>query len=269
MAAVAGVVWLLALISVRPSLGTAGPLPTVRLGVLEPSWLDDAAAQRLALLLLPIVALLAGAATAGLARSAGPGPAGQRGHRGWPVRCCVAFAYLTAGPGDAVDRYQVAPYYGSLIAILAGALGAAAAALLRWPTGTAYRRSAGDRAHRHPAPAAHRPGPARRRERPGQRGERPGRRRAHRRGDDTTPSWPPVRSRPASSRVRGRRATPRRTHRPGPLGLAGDDRERPARSGSDDCDSRRPEPRRPDAARAWLTEPTGEFTAGGQTPPRQ
>ncbi|MEU8088348.1 hypothetical protein AB0B57_32635, partial [Micromonospora sp. NPDC049101] len=133
MAAVAGAVWLLALISVLPSLGTAGPLPTVRLGVLEPSWLDDAAAQRLALLLLPIVALLAGAATAGLARWRGQEPliSGATGVAG-PV--LVAFAYLTAGPGDSVDRYQVNPYYGALIAILAGALGAAAAALLRWPS---------------------------------------------------------------------------------------------------------------------------------------
>ncbi|WFE51774.1 hypothetical protein [Micromonospora sp. WMMD1155] len=134
MAAVAGAVWLLALISVLPSLGTTGPLPTVRLGVLEPSWLDDAAAQRLALLLLPIVALLAGGATAGLARWRGQPPliSGATGVAG-PV--LVAFAYLTAGPGDAVDRYQATPYYGSLIAILAGALGAAAAALLRWPVG--------------------------------------------------------------------------------------------------------------------------------------
>ncbi|MCX5067626.1 hypothetical protein OOJ91_17425 [Micromonospora lupini] len=134
MAAVAGVVWLLALISVLPSLGTAGPLPTVRLGVLEPNWLDDAAAQRLALLLLPVVALLAGAATAGLARWRGQVPlvSGATGVAG-PV--LVAFAYLTAGPGDALDRYQTTPYYGALIAILAGALGAAAAALLRWPVG--------------------------------------------------------------------------------------------------------------------------------------
>ncbi|MFI7659212.1 hypothetical protein ACIBTW_10035 [Micromonospora parva] len=135
MTVVAGAVWLLALISVLPSLGTVGPLPTVRLGVLEPSWLSDAAAQRLALLLLPTVALLAGAATAGLARWRGQAPlvSGATGVAG-PV--LVAFAYLTAGPGDAVDRYQATPYYGSLIAILAGALGAAAAALLRWPTGT-------------------------------------------------------------------------------------------------------------------------------------
>ncbi|MDG4806234.1 hypothetical protein O7634_05625 [Micromonospora sp. WMMD1120] len=132
MAAVAGAVWLLALLSVLPSLGTTGPLPTVRLGVLEPSGLDDDVAQRLALLLLPTVALLAGAATAGFARWRGETPlvSGATGVAG-PV--LVAFAYLTAGPGDGIDRYQATPYYGSLIAIVAGALGAAAAALLRWP----------------------------------------------------------------------------------------------------------------------------------------
>ncbi|MEV7331795.1 hypothetical protein [Micromonospora sp. NPDC093244] len=134
MAAVAGAVWLVALISVLPSLGTTGPLPTVRLGVLEPSWLDDDVAQRLSLVLLPITALLAGAATAGFSRWRGQVPliSGATGVAG-PV--LVAFAYLTAGPGDAVDRYQTTPYYGALIAILAGALGAAAAALLRWPVG--------------------------------------------------------------------------------------------------------------------------------------
>ncbi|MBQ0904878.1 hypothetical protein [Micromonospora sp. U21] len=142
MAAVAGAIWVLALISVLPSLGTVGPLPTVRLGVLEPSWLDDGAAQRLALVLLPLTALLAGAATAGLARWRGQVPlvSGATGVAG-PV--LVAFAYLTAGPGDAVDRYQTTPYYGALIAILAGALGAAAAALLRWPV---RARTAGPRA---------------------------------------------------------------------------------------------------------------------------
>ncbi|MFC4018232.1 hypothetical protein ACFOW4_09745 [Micromonospora sp. GCM10011542] len=134
VAAVAGALWLLALLSVLPSLGTTGPLRTVRLGVLEPSWLDAAAAQRLALLLLPTVALLAGAATAGLARRRGEVPlvSGATGVAG-PV--LVAFAYLTAGPGGPVDRYQTTPYYAALLAIAAGALGATAAALLRWPAG--------------------------------------------------------------------------------------------------------------------------------------
>ncbi|MEU8043034.1 hypothetical protein AB0B71_02660 [Micromonospora echinofusca] len=131
MAAVAGAVWLLALVSVTPSL-LSGPLETVRLGVPEPASLDAGTAQRLALVVLPLVALLAGAATGGLARWRGHPPlvSGATGVAG-PV--LVAFAYLTAGPGDTADRYQLTPYYAALLAVAAGALGSAAAALLRWP----------------------------------------------------------------------------------------------------------------------------------------
>ncbi|MGC5308264.1 hypothetical protein [Micromonospora zamorensis] len=248
MAAVAGVVWLLALISVLPSLGTTDPLPTIRLGVLEPSWLADDAAQRLSLLLLPIVALLAGAATAGLARRRGQAPliSGATGVAG-PV--LVAFAYLTAGPGDAVDRYQATPYYGSLIAILAGALGAAAAALLRWPTSA---RSADPQAIEpsdilRPLP----PGPA-----------LPGAASANSTNDpdttERTDAEPTADAKPAGGVVAG------------PWAAAGSDgvRTAPAHwdwpastTGGQDG----PTPAVPAKPAAWLTDPTGEFTAGAQT----
>ncbi|MGW1058331.1 hypothetical protein [Micromonospora rubida] len=129
---VAGAVWLVALISSLPALVGTGPLPTVRLGVFEPGWLDAAAAQRLAMVLLPLVALLAGAASGALARWRGHPPliGGASGAAG-PV--LVAFAYLAAGPGDSVDRYQLAPYHGALIAVATGVLGSAAATLARWP----------------------------------------------------------------------------------------------------------------------------------------
>ncbi|MET8836149.1 hypothetical protein ABZV78_19815, partial [Micromonospora sp. NPDC004540] len=132
----AAAVWLLALVSVAPSVASTGSLPTVRLGVLEPSWLDPAAAQRLAMLLLPTVALLAGAAVGVLARRAGylPLVGGAAGAAG-PV--LLAFAYLTAGPGTAVDHYQLAPYYGALIAVAAGALGSTATTVLPRPVTTA------------------------------------------------------------------------------------------------------------------------------------
>ncbi|SCL19807.1 hypothetical protein GA0070616_1828 [Micromonospora nigra] len=146
LAVLAGAVWLLALMSVGPSLGADGPLRAVRLGVLEPPGLSDDATQRLALLVPPTVALLAGAATGALARWRGHPPlvsipAGVAG----PV--LVAFAYLTSGPGDAADRYQLSPYYGALIAVATGALGSAAAALLpgpaTWPPGLAGGTRAG------------------------------------------------------------------------------------------------------------------------------
>ncbi|MFI2661371.1 hypothetical protein [Micromonospora carbonacea] len=132
VAAVAGTVWFVALVSALPSLVGTGPLPTVRLGVFEPAWLATDAAQRLATIVLPLAALLAGAASGALARRRGHPPliAGATGAAG-PV--LVAFAYLTAGPGDPADRYQLAPYYGALLAVATGLLGATAAALARWP----------------------------------------------------------------------------------------------------------------------------------------
>ncbi|SCF04777.1 hypothetical protein GA0070607_4847 [Micromonospora coriariae] len=132
MAVVGGVVWLLALVSIVPSLATAGPLPAVRLGVLEPAGLDAGAAHRQAILILPAVALLIGAATGGLARWRGHPPL-VSGATGMAGMVLVAFVYLTAGPGDAVDRYQITPYYGALLAVAAGVFGSVAAALLRWP----------------------------------------------------------------------------------------------------------------------------------------
>lgn len=107
MAAVAGAVWLLALLSVAPSLASTGQLPTVRLGVLEPAWLDSGAAQRLALVILPLVALLSGAATGGLARWRGHPPL-VSGATGVAGALLVAFAYLTAGPGDAATASNAA-----------------------------------------------------------------------------------------------------------------------------------------------------------------
>ncbi|WP_409073533.1 hypothetical protein [Micromonospora chalcea] len=132
VAITAGIVWLLALLSVAPTIVSDRPLASVRLGVLEPSWLDPAAAQRLSMLLLPTLALLAGGAVGVLARRAGWPPlvGGAAGAAG-PV--LVAFAYLTAGPGAATDRYQIAPYYGALIAVVAGALGSTATTMLPRP----------------------------------------------------------------------------------------------------------------------------------------
>ncbi|MEV1331416.1 hypothetical protein AB0J20_17780 [Micromonospora costi] len=132
MAAVSGAVWLLALVSVVPSVATAGPPPAVRLGVLEPTWLDADAAHGQSILILPAVALLMGAVTSGLARWRGHAPL-VNGATGTAGTVLVAFAYLTAGPGSAVDRYQITPYYSALLAVVAGVLGSAAAASLRWP----------------------------------------------------------------------------------------------------------------------------------------
>ncbi|MET7750061.1 hypothetical protein [Micromonospora sp. NPDC005367] len=132
LAAVGTAVWLAALVSAVPSLSTEGPLPAVRLGVLESTVLDTGAVGRQAVLILPAVALLIGVVTGGLARWRGHSPL-VNGVTGAAGMMLVAFAYLTAGPGDAVDRYQITPYYGALLAVAAGALGSGVAASVRWP----------------------------------------------------------------------------------------------------------------------------------------
>ncbi|MEO3775969.1 hypothetical protein ABGB16_03745 [Micromonospora sp. B11E3] len=131
-ATVACGIWAIALVSSLPALLDTGPLHTVRLGVPEPRWLSADTAQRLSMLVLPLLTLLAGAASGALARWRNHPPiiGGASGAAG-PVM--IAFAYLAAGPGDTADRYQLAPYYGALIAVFAGALGSTAATLVRWP----------------------------------------------------------------------------------------------------------------------------------------
>ncbi|SCL13868.1 hypothetical protein [Micromonospora inyonensis] len=123
---------LLALLSVVPSLGAAEPPPTVRLGALDPVWLAPDPAGRLAMLILPGLALLVGAAVAGVARWRGQPPL-LGGLSGVTTPMVVAVAYLLAGPGRGDDGYQSTPYRAALLAVLTGALGSVAAAWLRRP----------------------------------------------------------------------------------------------------------------------------------------
>ncbi|BCL13993.1 hypothetical protein [Micromonospora sagamiensis] len=123
---------LLALLSVVPSLGAADPLPTVRLGALDPVWLAPDTAGRLAMLILPGLALLVGAAVAGVARWRGQPPL-LGGLSGVTTPVVVAVAYLLAGPGRGDDGFQSTPYRAALLAVLTGALGSVAAAVLRRP----------------------------------------------------------------------------------------------------------------------------------------
>lgn len=130
VAAITGCMWLLALVSVAPSLGPTDPLPAVRLGVLDPAWLASGTAQGLAVDTMPALALVAGAATGAVAR--------WRGHPMLVVAACgaagpamLALAYLVAGPGDSADKYQAGPYWGGLLAAGAGALGSVLATVRR------------------------------------------------------------------------------------------------------------------------------------------
>jgi hypothetical protein len=149
IAAITELVWLLALISVAPSLGPDDPLPEVRLGVLDPAWLSDSTSQRLAVIIMPALAVIAGAGVGVLAK--------WRNHPVIPVAASgavgpamLALAYLIAGPGSG-DRYQTAPYWGAIIAVGAGALGSVLAAVaqqLGAQGGDLFRRSTPAHGHR-------------------------------------------------------------------------------------------------------------------------
>ncbi|MDG4789920.1 hypothetical protein O7626_29015 [Micromonospora sp. WMMD1102] len=133
--ALTGAAWFLAVLSVLPSLGPTDPLPAVRLGGLDPSWLGAGPSQRLAFVVLPALALVAGALTGALARSRQfPLPAVASCGAAGPAM--LALAYLVAGRGDSADAYQAAPYWGALIAVATGVLGSALAAWARWPLTT-------------------------------------------------------------------------------------------------------------------------------------
>jgi hypothetical protein len=152
-ALVIGGVWLLALLSVAPSLGPADPLPDVRLGVADPASFSDASATRLAVLTMPALGLLAGLVSGLLARSGGYSTVVGAGC-GAIGPALLTLAYLAAGPGGG-DSYQAAPYWGALIGTGAGALGSVLATVLHLP------RAAPERdVPAAPGPGGAAPGPA-------------------------------------------------------------------------------------------------------------
>jgi hypothetical protein len=127
---VIGVAWLIAIVSVAPSLGAHDPLPAVRLGVFDAGFLAPGTTQRFALFTMPAVALLAGAALGWAARRRGFS-AVVIGLAGLPGPALLMLAYLIAGPGEGGQRYQVVPYWAATAAVGTGVLGAVLAAMIR------------------------------------------------------------------------------------------------------------------------------------------
>jgi hypothetical protein len=122
--------WLLGLISMGQSLGDEQP--AVRLGVYDPTTLSTGTAQRLGVITMPLLALAAGAITAGLGRWLSR-PSRALAAAGVVGPATLSLAYLVAGPGTDADKYQAAPYWGALVAVAAGALGSMLATTIRRP----------------------------------------------------------------------------------------------------------------------------------------
>jgi hypothetical protein len=123
-------VWVIAIVSVLPTLTPDDPLPAIRLGVYDAGNLAPSVTQRTALFTMPAIALLAGAALGWIARRQ------QRSTltialAGLPGAALLTVSYLIAGPGSGADRYQVVPYWAAMTATGAGVLGSVLAAVIR------------------------------------------------------------------------------------------------------------------------------------------
>ena len=148
--------WLLALVTVWPAFGPGDPPAAVRLGVLELPAMTPDAVRTLAVLGMPVLALLAGVATAAVAR--------RRGQHVLASASCgaagaglLALAYVLAGPGQTAA--QTTPYRASLVAVAAGLVGSALVAVTPVPGGPRRGRGVSLRApHRQRQPRRGLPG---------------------------------------------------------------------------------------------------------------
>jgi hypothetical protein len=146
LVATSGVIWLLALVSVAPSLRSGDDPSAVRLGVLDAGLVPADLAEGVTLATMPAIALICGLilgfaarrkqlSTAAIALAGLPGPA------------LLTLAYLIAGPG--AGRAQELPYWAAMTATGAGVLGSVLAAVFR--RGPSTDGSATESTSEHPS----------------------------------------------------------------------------------------------------------------------
>ncbi|MFI5890594.1 hypothetical protein ACIA5D_10815 [Actinoplanes sp. NPDC051513] len=121
-------VWVIAVVSVAPSMAPGKTLPSVRLGVLDPEFLSAEATRRTALFTMPALALISGIAMGWASRRRGLSTL-NIALSGLAGPALLTVAYLIAGPGT--DQYQTVPYWAAMTAAGAGVLGSVLAAILR------------------------------------------------------------------------------------------------------------------------------------------
>jgi type IV secretory pathway TrbD component len=132
VATIGTLIWIAGLVSAAPHLGPKDSMPTIRLGVLDNA--TQAGSRWVETLGMPVAALLAGAAVAGVARWRQYPPLAAA-ISGLVGPATLALAYLIAGPGlNSNQTDQVAPYLGALIAVPAGLLGSLLVVVARRPT---------------------------------------------------------------------------------------------------------------------------------------
>ncbi|HEY0535756.1 MAG TPA: hypothetical protein VGD29_29580 [Actinoplanes sp.] len=129
LTAVSAGVWAIAIVSVAPSLAPSKPLPAIRLGVIDASFLSESVTQRTALFTMPAMALVCGIAVAVAARRRAMSTL-TVALSGLAGPALLTLAYLVAGPGSGDQRYQVVPYWAAMTAAGAGVLGSVLVAVL-------------------------------------------------------------------------------------------------------------------------------------------
>ncbi|WP_433374434.1 hypothetical protein ACQPZX_03995 [Actinoplanes sp. CA-142083] len=143
-------VWVIAVVSVAPSMAPGKNLPSVRLGVLDPEFLPADVTKRTALFTMPVLALICGIALGWAARRRGL-PTLTIALAGLAGPALLTLAYLIAGPGS--TDYQTVPYWAAMTAAGAGVLGSVLAAVVRRsPATTGDAASAAEAPQRPPLP---------------------------------------------------------------------------------------------------------------------
>ena len=127
-----GVVWLLALVSVAPSLPAGTSLPEIRLAVLDLPALTGAQST-VAVLSAPLLALLICGAISYAARTRGLPPL-QTAIATAAAPGLLALIYLIGSPGTGDREVQTTPYAGALIAVAVGLLTSLLIGIVRMPT---------------------------------------------------------------------------------------------------------------------------------------
>jgi hypothetical protein len=133
---IVAVVWLIALVSVAPTLGPDAPPALVRPGVLDLPAFGDGARSTVARLSAPLLVLLVGTALAAAARSRGL-PRLHTIAAGVAGPVLLASAYLIAPPAGDDRAVQGPAFGGAMIALGIAVLAAVMLAMTRLPTSQA------------------------------------------------------------------------------------------------------------------------------------